>query len=274
MKAYFTYVKKTRPTGKALARELGIPFGIKTPEGPLDLLIRWGSRKPMPFANIELNNANAIHRASDKLETYNYLYQAEIPVIFMTPDYEQAWYHCQTDFVFGRSRYGHGGKDIVVYRRGEKPVQEHDFYSPYYECRNEVRIHVVRDKVVRVQRKYLDHPEKDHLGLIKNYKHGYRFRAPGYQLRPARRNDAIRAVKELGLDFGAVDMLVWGDRGHMILEVNTAPGCSPLTLRCYAGEIALQVLRETKGEIKLAPHLLEEELPEDELEDEDLEGWG
>ena len=268
-RTHLAYVKTSRPTGKFMARQLGITScGMNAPVGPLDFLLRWGSRKEMPTANVELNNANAIRNASDKLATYNFLSKQGLRTVFMTPDFDEAMRNAPERLVFGRNRTGFGGRDIVVYRRGERPTRHHDFFTPYISAPREVRIHVVRDKVVRVQGKYLDFPEKAGDNLIKNYAHGYRFRSPKQELHHSRRNDAIMAVQTLGLDFGAVDMLVYDDRTHFILEVNTAPACSPLTAKCYAGEIALQVMRQTSGEIKLAPSVLAGEMTYAEVEDE------
>lgn len=259
-RTHLAYVKSSRPTGKFMAKQLGIPsFGLNSPEGPLDLLIRWGSRKAMPACEIEFNRASAIRNASDKLLTYEILHNAGLRTVYMTHDFDEAMGH-SNGVVFGRSRSGFGGRDIVVYKAGQKPDRHHDFYTPWLDCPFEVRIHVVRQKVVRVQGKYLDFPEKAGEGYIKNYAHGYRFRAPRQELHHRRRKDAIAAVQALGLDFGAVDMLVWGDADHYILEVNTAPACSPLTAKCYTGEIALQVLQQTSGEIRLAPGVIATEI--------------
>jgi len=42
-------------------------------------------------------------------------------------------------------------------------------------------------------------------------------------------------VRACDLDFGAVDMLLFGgEEPSMVLEVNSAPACSPLTLSAYA----------------------------------------
>jgi hypothetical protein len=58
--SYLAYVRASRPTGKTIARELQVSsFGIKDPKRPLDILIRWGSRKPMPPAGIVINSPEA-----------------------------------------------------------------------------------------------------------------------------------------------------------------------------------------------------------------------
>jgi len=265
MQAYLAYVKSSRPTGKFLARQLGINCGIAAPDESLDVLVRWGSRRQMPSSTIELNNPTAVYNASDKLMAHSMLQNAGLSTVWMTTDFDNAVQNSD-GIVLGRNRMGCGGRDIVVYHSGEHPIQQHDFYTPYLHTKREVRIHVVRDKVVRVQGKYLDFPERAGEGLIKNYAHGYRFRSPKQELHRRRREEAIRAIQALGLDFGAVDMLVNSDRDHYILEVNTAPACSPLTARCYAGEIALQIERQTSGEIRLASEILTAELSYNETE--------
>lgn len=289
-RSFLAYVKQTRPTGKYMGQELGCRFGIRPPaeyEDGLDVLIRWGSRKPMPDSDIVLNAPSAILQASDKLATYRALSRAGLQTLpTFTTMWEATDYAQRTHYwVYGRKRFGMGGKDIILWEAGyqEPPpgAANCDFYTTYVPSRREFRIHVVGEKVVRVQAKYHDHPEMDPMGgMIRNYTHGFRFRTPRQELRPRRRMDAIKAIKALGLDFGAVDMIVNGDggEGHTIIEVNTAPSCSPLTARCYAGELANLVALKTAGMIRLAPDLLEAEMTLDEVEadeadDGDADGW-
>jgi len=257
-RVYLAYTKATRPTGRNMAKVLGIPsYGIRPAPYALDVLIRWGSRKPMPPADVVLNNASAIGVASDKIAAINAMMNAGVTTVPYFTTYREAR-EFTAGIVFGRSRTGYGGKDIVVYHPGDIPEQEHDFYTPYIRSTRELRIHVVGDKVVRIQGKYLDHPELDRDGLIRNHAHGYRFRSPRLELRPQRRQQAISAVTACGLDFGAVDMLLQeGGGASYILEVNTAPSCSPLTARCYAGELALLIERKTRGAVRIAPDILE-----------------
>lgn len=270
---HLAYVKSSRPTGKAMAKELGVSsFGITCPPiGELDVLIRWGSCKPMPRARYEINTPEAIMVASDKIAAFKAMQRDGVPTIpFYTSWDEAVRFAGNGSYIFGRSRRGYGGKDISIYLVGkDKPVKQHDFYTIWYDYPRELRLHVVEDKVVRIQGKYLDYPEKNDGGFIKNYEHGYRFRSPRMDLHPMRKKAAIDAVRACGLTFGAVDMLVGGGRNEQyVLEVNTAPACSPLTLRCYAGELALNILQATSGAVRLAPQLVNVEMEYDD-EDED-----
>ena len=67
--------------------------------------------------------------------------------------------------------------------------------------------------------------------LIKNLDNGWVFCRTGISLPDDARNQAIAAVRSLGLDFGAVDVL-YREREDkaFVLEVNTAPGLEGTTL--------------------------------------------
>lgn len=154
------------------------------------------------------------------------------------------------NIILGRTRQGFGGKGIVAYdpsglydgRYSREPVREHEWYTIYHEPSREVRLHVVDGEVVRIQGKYLDFPEEKERNLfVRNYKTGYRFRKPKRELHSRRKETAIEAVRALGLHFGAVDMMLFRDQEAMVLEINTAPACSPLTASSYAEALARKI---------------------------------
>ena len=129
------------------------------------------------------------------------------------------------------------GRDIAVFTASDTPAGC-DFYTVYIPNTREYRIHVFQGEIIRVQGKYLDHPDQHTNPYIKNHGQGFRFRTPDRELNTDRREAAINAVEALGLDFGAVDLLVGEDRLCYVLEVNTAPACSPLTARAYVEKFA------------------------------------
>lgn len=156
--------------------------------------------------------------------------------------------------ILGRRRSGSQGRDIqIVSAQGVGAVTAQtalspdaldqagagsEFFTEYIPNTREYRIHVFRDEVIRVQGKYLDFPEQHANPYIKNYGQGFRFRSPDLRLNQDRIDAAMAAVKALGLDFGAVDLLIGEDRNYYILEVNSAPACSPLTARAYVERFA------------------------------------
>lgn len=281
-RGYLIYTKGTRPTGKQMADLLEVERGIKTPypNPPVDVLIRWGSRRHISGAGIVINSSRAIGNASNKVIALSTIRDEGIETVTWSKDWAKIAKPGR--IIFGRSATGMQGRDIVIYDPGDMYAGQypksppascsHDFYSVYFADAREYRIHVVDGQVIRAQAKYLDFPEKEGDGFIKNYAHGYRFRAPKRNLRTPRREAAIGAVKALGLDFGAVDILVTG-RGQYVLEVNTAPACSPLTARCYAAAIALLVQRKSGNMFRLAPALLEAEVEAEAIEDDDANEW-
>jgi hypothetical protein len=69
-------------------------------------------------------------------------------------------------------------------------------------------------------------------------------------------------------------MLLLGEsKDSLILEVNTAPACSPLTARCYSAELALLVEQESGGEIRLAPGIMDTEVHDMPEESEEVERY-
>ena len=68
---------------------------------------------------------------------------------------------------------------------------------------------------------------------IKNVSNGYVFKTPKRGLNGSRHRAAIGAVSALGLDFGAVDLIVDANGKEYVLEVNTAPALSPMRVEKY-----------------------------------------
>lgn len=285
---YLAYIKSSRPTGRAIARQLETTAcGIKVPSFQPDVLIRWGSRKAMPKCPIELNRPAAIKLAADKVDAIHVMQDRGILTVSCFTSWDEAVRRGGTCPILGRSRTGFGGKDIAVYdphglyngwqgrTYPREPTEAHEWYTAYYEPTREVRIHVVGEKVIRVQGKYCDHPELAEINpFIRNYAHGYRFRQPDRELHRSRKVQAISAVQALGLDFGAVDMLLFGnDRDAMVLEVNTAPACSPLTATCYAAELALLVEQLSSGMVRMAGGIMATEVPDMPEEGDDEERY-
>lgn len=227
-----TYVlchRKSRPTGKRIAEALGLKHRFKTLSMTDSIGIRWGSAE-FPTMESDVQSANSIARASNKLISLQCFRNAGVPC----PEFSQQLGLPTTDVWFGRKAHGMCGTDIQVYHPGLIPAGHiHDFYSKFIPNVREYRIHVFGDEVLGIMGKYLDFPDQAGDGFIKNHSHGYRFRTPDKQLKPDRTDAAIAAVKSLGLDFGAVDLIVGEDGNAYVLEVNTAPALAPLTFDKY-----------------------------------------
>ena len=243
MSTYLAYTRASRPTGRALAQELNLQhYGIRTPRsGTPEILIRWGSRRLMGHPGLVLNQASAIARASDKVRTLEILRDEGIPHVPFFTDWEKA--RAYGGVILGRDRRGMQGRDIVAYDPTWGILErDHEWFSIYQEPTREMRLHVVGDEVVRIQGKYLDFPDDAQNPYVRNFANGYRFRSPPLDLHSSRKQWAVKAVQALGLDFGAVDLLLFGDDEECaLLEVNTAPACSPLTISAYAEAIERKI---------------------------------
>lgn len=199
-----------------------------------------------------LNQARSIMLASHKFAALTRLREAAIPTV----PFHRSWAEALDaagggGIILGRSFSGMQGRDIHVYdphqtcgsRYPAAPTRLHEWFSIYMQPTREVRIHVVGSTIIRYQGKYHDIPEHGERNpFVRNYLTGYRYRTPSGDLRSQRRDIAIESIRALGLDFGAVDMLLFGyERDAVVLEVNTAPSCSPMTLSAYARALERRV---------------------------------
>jgi len=95
---------------------------------------------------------------------------------------------------------------------------------------------VFQGKVIDVAQKKrkVGHENRDN--QIRNHANGWVFAQPTAAVPDDVLSEAIKAVEYLGLDFGAVDIIVGRDDGKpYVLEVNTSPGLQgETTLKFYA----------------------------------------
>lgn len=248
---FFLFHKTTRPTGRLLAKALGIRnFGsvVKAPLRP-DFLIRWGNAMPVSLAPgaVELNPPRAISNASNKLRAFRLFREAEVSIpLFTDSRYEAVDLQRQGHTIFGRTVSGSKGRGIVIYSPDQE-IGHHELYTAYIPNIREYRLHVVGDAVIRTQRKYPEKAGAQADAPIKNVEHGFVFKAPQKKLNPQREELAVQAVKALGLDFGAVDMVIDNTNTAYVLEINTAPACSPMTGTAYVTALRNLVHEKSNG---------------------------
>ena len=250
--AFILYSKGTAPTGKALAEALGIEGGSTPPKDRIDLLVRWGSTERIPFVpRLVLNRANAISLAADKLHSWEILKAQGISVPeIITNDVAQGADGLIKVPTLGRKRHHTQGQDIVLcmqsrdvrrcIRRGES-----DYFVTYIPTDREYRIHVFKNKIIRVSQKLLKDGEP-WVPFVRNFENGYVFGQPKKTLTPDQEQLCIKAVKILGLDFGAVDLIYGDDKKSYVLEVNTGPALIENGLDAYSTAIK-EVLRGVDG---------------------------
>jgi glutathione synthase/RimK-type ligase-like ATP-grasp enzyme len=149
---------------------------------------------------------------------------------------------------------GSGGDGIVVVREGEA-LPDAPLYTGYIRKDAEYRLHVVLGKVIAIQQKRRDSEAEQtpDQRLIRNHVNGWVFAVNNVVFRDDNQkqdceNECVRAIASLGLDFGAVDLVVARKTGTpYVLEVNTAPGIeSPTILEAYRSAFAAHTLGGTR----------------------------
>lgn len=213
-----------RPTGNILAnllREQGIRMELgSTPTG----IVCWGqgARESVPTLN---GNAGQ----HDKLAQFRLLREGGVRVPeFIQPGSGFTPNPNMTGVWFGRQLRHHGGSDITLVLQSEdfaaRVASGSQFFTKFIPSTAEYRVWIYRRKHLGTYVKVLAHPEQ-YRGIGRNYDNGFSFNLVDSASVPRVAVDmAAQAVTSLGLDFGAVDMLLGKDGQYYVLEVNTAPG--------------------------------------------------
>lgn len=239
---FILYSPGTSVTGKALAEKLGIQGGTQPPKIKHNFIIRWGSTARIPLKPGRIINKLAnVALTADKLQASRTLANAGVttPEIFTTAQANELKGYIKLP-ALGRRIHHTQGRDIILclqaidvrraINRGES-----DYFIIYIPTKREFRIHVFNNKIIRVNQKLL----RDGgiwVPFIRNFENGYVFGLPKKPLLPDQEQLAIKAVSTLGLDFGAVDLVVSDDDKSYVLEVNTAPALIDNGLEIYEAE--------------------------------------
>jgi len=109
----------------------------------------------------------------------------------------------------------------------------------YIPKRREFRLHCTKAKVFSIQEKKAQLGYQDADFQIRNVANGFIFARQNLGEIPEDvGTQALKAIKMVGLDFGAVDV-IWNERRKeaFVLEVNTAPGLEGQTVLDYTAMI-------------------------------------
>lgn len=228
-------------SAKVLAERLGIrrlkKEGSKWKPRANRTVINWGcgnGNYPKQFdgANF-INLPDSVSTASNKHLCLIKLEEGGVPIVPWTTKKTVAIAEADGGgVVYCRTKLqGHSGDGIVVAHKPEEVVDA-PLYTTRLGAKWEFRAHVVFGKVVDVRRKA---KVEGHEGnkYVKNHANGYVFKKFDIQVPDDVNKVAIDAVKAVGLDFGAVDILYYKDKAY-VLEINTACGIEGSTVDSYA----------------------------------------
>jgi glutathione synthase/RimK-type ligase-like ATP-grasp enzyme len=220
------------------------PDGKYRPQAT-DMVVNWGNSTIPKWnpANTEvfLNECAAIALASNKINAFRALDAADVPTLYWTTneDVAREWLK-DGDNVFARSVVqGHGGKGITVISGDDDIPADTKFFTKHAVNKNEYRVHVFNGEVIDVvQKRRMNKDTLEERGItvneiVRNHDNGWVFARQDVQRKTVVDEASVAAIKALGLDFGAVDVVYLPNGKACVLEVNTAPGLEGTTLENY-----------------------------------------
>lgn len=200
-----------------------------------DMIIRYGSAISI---NRTINEVNRnILNASNKPKAKRIFIENDIPTPKLINPISPS-FPC-----IGRPRFHQKGKSFY-YCENSLDISRalrngSEYFQEFYDKTKEYRVHVAHGRVLFVQEK-MPINDRAKANLIWNFTNGeFVFKVLGRGLIPSGLCPlAVKAVKALNLDFGAVDILAcsknFNDPMFTVCEVNTAPRLQGYSLEKYA----------------------------------------
>lgn len=204
-----------------------------------DVLVNWGTTKILAIGDSRvLNSLDAINLAANKYFAFTALAGKEISTVPWTANkaVAQEWQNAGGTIVCRTILTGHSGKGIIIIEEGEE-IPDAPLYTKYIFKTKEYRVHATKTDVIDTQRKVRDPDQEPISWKVRSHANGFIFQRNNILPNDTRDTLAISAVKALGLDFGAVD-IVEDKKGNLyVLEVNTAPGLEGQTVEAYTAAL-------------------------------------
>lgn len=211
---------------------------------PKKVVLNWGSSSMSEEANKcqVINNPDAVAIAANKKDFFEAIHDS-VQVPEFTTDEAAAleWINQGAKVVVREKLTGNSGDGIVLINSVEEweayAHKKSKLYVKYVPKKDEYRIHVMNGEVIDMQRKARNRDvyDEDVNWQIRNHNNGFIFAREGVEPPQDVLDQSLAAVANVGLDFGAVDV-VWNVKRKKayVLEVNTAPGLEGTTLDNYS----------------------------------------
>lgn len=189
-----------------------------------------------------LNAVDKVNVAANKLSTLRVLKAANVAIPDFTTDMNVArqWVNEGGTVVERHELRGNSGAGIRIVNLDddsvERIVQSAPLYTKFINKAAEFRVHVFNGQVIDyIEKKRLPTERRpaNFNKYVSSIHQGWVFSRTGIREIPEVKDVAIKAVRALGLDFGAVDV-IYNEGAPYVLEVNTSPGLSGVTLVKYA----------------------------------------
>lgn len=208
-------------------------------KGRKKVLLNWGHSNPLfSLANVlVLNKPAAVTVASNKLAALKVMKDAGVTVPDFSANIEDAktWIDEERIVLCRTLLRANSGKGIVIAKEVDELVAA-PLYVKYIRKEKEYRIHVFNGQIIDMVEKKRKRGFQENTiynKYIRSYEQGWIFSREGIAVDQVTKDMAIKACTALGLDFGAVDVVLDRRGNPVILEVNTAPGLQGTTLENY-----------------------------------------
>ena len=250
---------------QAAIREVGIPCVRVFEDGrykpkETDLIINWGNPRMPRWEFLHdgvnwLNDPDFVKVAANKLVTMLEFAEYGVRQPLFTTDFEEAcnWVRSGLIVLARHILNGSGGRGIEIVvqdTEDDAEMPEAPLYVKYIRKIAEYRIHVFDGRVIDAQRKRKSREalaNEEVNPRIRNHSNGWVFTRENCAPDGVVLALAVSAVSALGLDFGAVDIIVNREGVPYVLEVNTAPGLEGQTITSYAGAIIEFMRNDQRG---------------------------
>lgn len=217
------YSGKSAISAQLIADELSDVTSARSKNGD----INWGRARANTSLNPDISNS------TNKRIMRELFHQKGVPMPKLLPLEEVRLALEEGGAVVGRPDRHSKGRGFWLIRceadlekalRGTRKKKAATHFMEFVEADHEVRVHIFKGRSIRISEKAFfvdDYGRRDYTTI-----------KPTIRRKRVRRA-AKKAVKALGLDFGAVDILATDDACY-VLEVNAAPGLGGSMPRLYA----------------------------------------
>lgn len=202
-----------------------------------DFVVNWGN-STIPAWGIPniLNHPRRVAVASNKALFFSVVTDVVVP---NTTSHAEAlgWINDGNVIVARQALNASAGRGITLITHPEQMIQA-PLYTKYIKKESEYRVHVMHGEIIDIQQKRHARGQTPVSYQIRSHNNGWIFTRSGIEPPPHVRHVALSAIAQLGLDFGAVDV-IWNQRQQTayVLEVNTAPGLEGTTVEKYMNNL-------------------------------------
>ncbi len=222
--------RKSRPTAKLLSEALSANYTEnRIPDSEDMFTIRYGNSYTADPEGRILNKQNAVKTAKNKPTAKSLLQEKNIPTPKLISFEDAIAGNVEFPVIVRRNNHFKGKffnvcnspRDVGRFSASNHYIQE------MVTKKDEYRLFILNDRIIEANIKRC--PENQSTPMVRNKENGCFFaRVRVSDLDRELKNAARSAIREIGLDFGAVDCAtIQESPGITIFEVNSAPGLIP-----------------------------------------------